>query len=274
MTTTRTRTEAPGGSRVASILLVRVVPPAVFAIAVLLLWEMYVRLTGISEVVLPGPSKIAETFWEMRDLILGNISITVGEILIGYLAALIAGIGIALLIRSNRTADRSIHPWLVTLQTVPMPAIAPIFVAWTGFDLRSKILVIAFGSFFPIAINAVDGLRAADPRILSLLRTLGASDWERFVHARIPAALPHIFTGMKISAAFAVVSAVFAEWVGSNGGLGYLLLIFNNQSNTAGMFAVIVVLAAIGMTFFGLLTLLERITIPWYHEERKNESEN
>lgn len=247
----------------------RLIPAIVFIVLVLTLWEITARLTGVSSIVLPRPSDIWSSLIQLSGLLAANIGITLLEIVIGYIVAVAAGIGVAFAIRSAKIIDRSVHPWLVTLQTVPMPAIAPIFVVWTGFDIRSKILVIAFGSFFPIAINAVDGLRAVDPRMLDLLKTLGASGFQRFLYAKLPAALPHIFSGMRVAAAFAVVSAVFAEWVGSNAGLGYLLLRLNNQLKTPEMFAVIAVLAAIGMAFFGLLTLIERLSIPWYFEERR-----
>ncbi|MBJ7332227.1 MAG: ABC transporter permease subunit, partial [Solirubrobacteraceae bacterium] len=146
---------------------------------------------------------------------------------------------------------------------------APIFVIWTGFDLRPKVMVIALVAFFPISVSTIDGLKVAEPDLLHLLRTFGAGRWQRFRVAQLPAALPSVFSGLKVAAALAVVGAVFGEWVGSSEGLGYLILTFNNQVATADMFATIAVLAVIGMALFGAVLLAERLLLPWYHGERR-----
>jgi ABC-type nitrate/sulfonate/bicarbonate transport system permease component len=163
--------------------------------------------------------------------------------------------------------ERAVYPWLVASQTVPIPAIAPVIVLWTGFDLRPKVIVIALVCFFPIVVNTVDGLKAAEPELLDLLRTLGASRWQRFRLGQLPASLPFVFSGLKVSAALSVIGAVFAEWVGSSGGLGYQVLILNNQTATSDLFAVIVVLSLIGVGLFLLVGLAERLLLPWYHSE-------
>lgn len=247
----------------------RALPPLAFAAAVLAAWQLAVELTGVAESTLPKPTRVASALWDERSLILDNAWVTTAEILLGYAAAVGLGIGLAALVRSARAVERALYPWLVASQMVPIPAIAPIVVIWTGFDLRPKLIVIALVSFFPIAVNSIDGLRAADPELLRLLRTLRASRWQRFRHARLPAALPFVFSGMRVAAALAVIGAVFAEWVGSSEGLGYLILILNNQTATAEMFAVIAVLAAIGIALFLLVGALERLLLPWYHEARR-----
>lgn len=245
--------------------------PLLFALLVLGLWELYCLISGVGESSLPPPSRVAEALVQgWGPLELGsNTWVTLREILLGYLAAVVLGIGLAVLIRSSSTVERALYPWLVASQMVPIPAIAPVFVLWTGFDIRPKLMVIALVSFFPIAVNAIDGLRAVDPQMLRLLRTLGAGRWQRFRHARLPAALPFIFSGLKIAAALAVIGAVFAEWVGSSEGLGYLILVLNNATDTAAMFAVIFLLALIGIGLFAAITALERLLLPWYLEERK-----
>jgi ABC-type nitrate/sulfonate/bicarbonate transport system permease component len=167
--------------------------------------------------------------------------------------------------------ESAIYPWLVVSQMVPIPAIAPIIVIWFGFDLRPKVVVIALVSFFPIAVNTIDGLRSAEAGLLDLLRTFGAGRRRRLRIVQIPAALPFAFSGLRVAAALAVIGAVFAEWVGSSEGLGHLILVLNNQTATAEMFAVITVLAAIGIGLFALVSLLERLLLPWYYEERRGE---
>lgn len=247
----------------------RILAPIIFAALVLSVWQIYVTVSDISESSLPAPTAIAEAGWEQRDLLLDNTWVTVQEILIGFTAAIALGVLLAVLIRSSRLAERAMYPWLVVSQMVPVPAVAPIFVIWTGFDLRPKVMVIALVAFFPIAVNTIDGLRAADPQLLRLMRTLRASWWQRFRYAQLPAALPFVFSGLKIGAALSVIGAVFGEWVGASEGLGYLILVLNNATDTATMFATIFLLAVIGIALFGLVALLERLLLPWYHDARR-----
>jgi ABC-type nitrate/sulfonate/bicarbonate transport system permease component len=246
----------------------RIAVPAAFALLVLALWQLYTALSGVPESSLPSPTQIAAAGWENRGLLLDNTWVTVGEILIGFSAAIVLGVLLAIMIRSSQTVERALYPWLVASQMVPVVAVAPIFVIWTGFDLRPKVMVIALVAFFPIAVNTIDGLRAVDPQLLRLLRTLRASRRQRFRYAQVPAALPFLFSGLKVAAALSVVGAVFGEWVGASEGLGYLILVLNNATETATMFATIFVLGLIGIVLFGLVTLVERLLLPWYHEAR------
>ena len=246
--------------------------PIAFALTVLGLWQLYASVSGIRESSLPKPTQVADALWTTRDLLLENAWVTVQEILAGYSVAILVGVGLAMLIRASRVIERAVYPWLVVSQMVPIPAIAPIIVIWTGFDIRPKIIVIALVSFFPIAVNTIDGLKAVDPNLLKLLKTLKAGPWQRFRMAQLPAALPFLFSGLKVAAAFSVIGAVFAEWVGASEGLGHLILVLNNQTATTEMFAVIIVLALIGIALFAIVSLLERLLLPWYHEERKEET--
>lgn len=254
----------PSLRRVASLVL----PPLIFSVAFLVAWEAYCRLFDVSEAALPPPSQVAAALRDNRSLLVDNMWITIQEILIGLALAIVVGVSLGVLIRSSRWAERAIYPWLVVSQLVPIPAIAPVFVIWFGFGIEPKLLVVALVSFFPIVVNTVDGLRAADPELIDLLRTLGASRRRIFRVARLPAAMPSIFSGLRIAAAFSVIGAVFGEWVGASEGLGYLVLVLNNQTDTAAVFAVVTLLALIGIGLFGLITLAERLLLPWYHAPR------
>ena len=263
---------SPGDSRLRKIARV-VLPPLIFAIVVLTLWQLYAVFGDIKESSLPKPTQVAQALWENREMLIENAWVTIKEILLGFTLAIIIGVSMALLIRSSKTAERAVYPWLVVSQMVPIPAIAPILVIWTGFDMRPKVLVIALVSFFPIAVNMIDGLRAADPELLNLLKTLKANAWQRFRKAQLPASLPFLFSGLKVAAAFSVIGAVFAEWVGASEGLGYLVLVLNNQTATTDMFAVIVSLSMIGIGLFLIVSIVERLLLPWYYESREVESE-
>ena len=180
----------------------------------------------------------------------------------------LVGIALAALASSSQLIERALYPWLVASQMIPIPALAPIVVLWTGFDIRPRLIVIALVSFFPVAVNTIDGLRATDPELVGLLRTLGAGRWSILRIARLPNALPYVFSGLRVAAAFAVIGAVFAEWVGtSSGGLGYLILSYSSQTLTADVFAAVVVLAVIGVAMFALVGLAERLVIPWWQVE-------
>ncbi|HMT05579.1 MAG: ABC transporter permease [Solirubrobacterales bacterium] len=250
-----------------------VLPPLLFAVFVLGVWQLYTVIGDIKESTLPPPTAVAEALWNDRTMLLENAWVTIKEILIGFFFAIILGVGLAVLIRSSRTVERAIYPWLVVSQMVPIPAIAPLLIIWFGFEMQPKIIVIMLVSFFPIAVNTIDGLRAAEPELLNLLKTLKANKWQRFRKAQLPAALPFLFSGLKVAAALSVIGAVFAEWVGASEGLGYLILVLNNQTATTEMFAVIVTLASIGIALFLIVTLLERLLLPWYYESRESEGE-
>lgn len=248
-----------------------VLPPLLFLIVVLALWQLGVKASGTEESTLPAPTDIFSAMWDIRQLLLDNSWVTIQEILLGYAAAIALGVGLAVIVSTSVLAERAVYPWLVVSQMVPIVAIAPIIVIWTGFDMRPKVIVIALVSFFPIAVNTIDGLKSTEPELLNLLKTLGAGRWKRFRTAQLPSALPFLFSGLKVGAALSVIGAVFAEWVGADAGLGYLILTLNNQVATSEMFATIIVLATIGITLFGLVRLLERMLLPWYHAGRKED---
>jgi ABC-type nitrate/sulfonate/bicarbonate transport system permease component len=249
--------------------LARVVLPLLVAVAFIGGWELYVVLSGINEILLPPPTRVASALWSDRSTLESDAWVTIKEVVLGYLLAVAFGIGFAILVHSSRIIERALYPWLVVSQMIPIVAIAPVFVLWTGFDIRPKLIVITLVCFFPITVNTIDGLRAVEPELLNLLRTLGASRLQRFRMAQFPAALPFVFSGLKVGAAFSVLGAVFGEWVGANAGLGYEILVLNNQSATADMFAAIVLLSVIGIAMFVVVGLLERLALPWYYGARR-----
>jgi len=267
--TTPTPQSKPAGRRRSRRLASRILPPLLFAIFVLVAWQLLVNATGIKESSLPKPTQVGHALWIDRSLLWTNAWVTIKEILVGYLAAIALGVGLAVPIATSRVIDRAVYPWMVASQMVPIVAIAPIIVIWTGFDLRPKVIVIALVSFFPIAVNTIDGLRSTDPELTNLLRTLGAKRWTRFRKAQWPAAMPFLFSGLKVGAALSVIGAVFAEWVGASDGLGYLILTLNNQTATTDMFATIVVLSLIGVGLFAIVSAIERVALPWYHDARR-----
>ena len=155
------------------------------------------------------------------------------------------------------------YPWLVASQMVPVAAIAPILVLWFGFTLAPKVIVVALICFFPVAVNTADGLRSVDPEMVRMLRSMGAGRLTMLRLLGLPAALPSVFSGLRVAVALSMVAAVFGEWIGSSGGLGYLMLVYNSRLVTAGLFAAVAVLAVLGISLYFLLVIIERWMIPW-----------
>jgi ABC-type nitrate/sulfonate/bicarbonate transport system permease component len=248
-------------------LLRRVAPPLVFAAIVLGAWQLGVAISAVHESILPSPLEVARALIRDRSVLVSAAGTTLLEILLGYAIAIVLGVILAVLVTSSAIVERAIYPWLLISQMIPILAIAPLVVIWTGFDIRPKLIVIALVSFFPIAVNTIDGLRATDRDLLDLLHSLGAGPWQCLRIARAPTALPYFFSGLRVAAALAVIGAVFAEWVGASNGLGYLILTYNAQTATTDMFATIVVLAAIGVALFTAVGVIERLALPWYRTD-------
>ena len=248
-------------------LVAAVVPPLVVGVVLVGLWQGYVAVSGVHEGILPSPLEVGRALVRDRSLLASAAGTTLSEVLLGYAIALVVGVGLAAAVSSSRLAERAIYPWLVGSQMIPIPVLAPVVVLWTGFDIRPKLIIVALVTFFPIAVNTIDGLRATDPELVGLLRTLGAGRWAVLRIARVPNALPYVFSGLRVAAAFAVIGAVFAEWVGSTSGLGVLVLDYGNQTATADVFAVVVVLAVIGIAMFAAVGVVERVVVPWWRVE-------
>lgn len=240
------------------------VSPALWTlIALLIIWEVGVRVTNVAEFVLPSPSRIAEEFVAYWPRLLVNSGYTVGEILLGFACAVLVGVPLAVLVTYSRFAQRSVYPLIVTSQTIPKVAIAPLMVAWFGYGVTPKIVIVVLLSFFPIVINAVVGLQASSAEMLYLARSMGATPWQTFWKFRLPQALPNMFAGFKLATVMAVIGAIVAEFVGSDVGLGYVIQVAGSSFNITRQFAAIVMISIIGMIFFVAMEWAERVIVPW-----------
>lgn len=236
---------------------------AIFAL-LFIAWELAVRLTGIKEYLLPPPSKIWTEFWKRHDTVAISAWVTTQEILAGYALAVVVSVPLALAVAYSRFMEEAVYPVIVFLQIIPKIAIAPLFIIWFGFGFTPKLLLVFLLSFFPIVVSSIAGFKSADPDVMDFARTTGASGWTMFRKIRLPQALPHIFTGLKVGAALAATAAVVAEFVASDRGLGYLLLQYNGQLDTPMVFATIVVLSLIGLVVYYAVEVVERLAIPWH----------
>lgn len=230
-------------------------------------WEAYVDLGGADSLILPAPHAVASALYTDRSLLWSNFAVTAEEVLLGIVVAALAGFAFAVALHfSGRTLRPAVYPLLVASQTVPIPMVAPLFVLWLGFGILPKLLVIALVSFFSIVVTTLAGLAAVDPDLIKLMRTFEASRMRIFRHVELPAALPGLFTGAKIAVVVAVIGAVFAEQAGSNAGLGYVFQQAIPQLLTARAYAAVALLSGFAIALFTLLTLAERLMLPWAYE--------
>lgn len=231
-------------------------------------WEWSVHLLGIKEYLLPPPTKVWTEFLKRSDTVLDSAWVTTQEILAGYALSIVVSIPLALSIAYSRFMENTVYPVIVFLQIVPKIAIAPLFIIWFGFGFTPKLLLVFLLSFFPIVVSSIVGFKSVDPDIMDFARTTGASGWRLFLRIRLPQALPHIFTGLKVGAALAATAAVVAEFVASDKGLGYLLLQYNGQLETPMVFATVVLLSLIGLAVYFAVEVIERLAIPWHTSQQ------
>ncbi|MGH2914119.1 MAG: ABC transporter permease [Solirubrobacteraceae bacterium] len=241
-------------------------PALALVLALLGAWELYVDLGGVDPLVLPAPHSIASSLYTDRALLWSSFLVTAKEIVLGILVAMVAGLGLAILIHFSPPLRHAVYPLLVASQAVPVPMLAPVLALWLGFGILPKLVVIALVSFFPIVVTTMAGLAAVDPDLIKLMRTFDASRMQTFRRIELPAALPGVITGTKIGIVVAVIGAVFAEWLGAGSGLGYLFQQSVAQLETARAFAATVILCAISIGLFALMTVAERRLLPWAHQ--------
>jgi ABC-type nitrate/sulfonate/bicarbonate transport system permease component len=238
-------------------------PTIALVAGLLLAWEAYVRLAGVEPVVLPAPTRILGALWEYRDDAVRHALPTLLETVAGFALAVVLAIVAAVLMDRTPVVRRAVEPLLVTSQTIPIVALAPLFLLWFGFGLVPKVLIVVLVTFFPIVVSLLDGFRTAALDATDLLRSYGATDWQAFRKLRWPSALPAFFTGLRISVVYAVIGAVFGEYVGAREGLGIWMQLSQNSFRTDLVFAAIVVTSAISLVLYWGVGLLRRFVIPW-----------
>jgi NitT/TauT family transport system permease protein len=235
----------------------------------LLLWEAAVRLLHLPVYILPAPSVIIVDGAEKWRSLLGAASFTVQPMLLGFVAAVVFGVLIALGIAFSPGVRAVAYPLLVFLQIVPKIAVAPLFIIWFGFGLTPKVLLVFLLSFFPVVVAATTAFASIEPEIIELARSTGAGRLRIFRMVQLPNALPSLFGGIKVAAALAATAAVVAEFVASDRGLGYLLMEYNGNLDTAMSFAAIFVLSALGLALYGIVELIEAWAVPWHVSRRR-----
>jgi NitT/TauT family transport system permease protein len=246
-----------------------VLVPAVFVVVVLF-WQFAVGPLGVEEYILPVPTQIVDSLWQQLgdELFWGHLWVTTKEALLGFAIGVSAALVLGALISQIRLFEITLMPYIVAFQTVPKVALAPLFVVWFGFGQTSKVVMAAVISFFPMLVNVIEGLRAADADRIEMLTAFGANRMQVFRMVRLPSALPFIFAGLDIGIVFAILGAVVGEFIGAKEGLGYLLLQTNYNFDIAGMFAILVVLSLMGLLAHFAIRLTQRKVAFWAEDTK------
>lgn len=244
-------------------------PPLLLLLALVGLWELLAQVLTVDDYILPAPSEIGQALAGDRSLLAEDAWVTLVELVLGFLIALVAGIAVACLLNTSDLMRKATYPLLIASQTVPVIVLAPILVIVMGYNIGPKLAVVTLICFFPIAVNTFDGLRSVDPELVKAMRTLDGSRWSIFKRVELPSSLPYMFSGARVAATVAAIGAVFGEWVGSDAGLGHLMLQATPLLQTDRVFAAIVILTLFSVGLFALVSLAERLLVPWSNRYRR-----
>jgi ABC-type nitrate/sulfonate/bicarbonate transport system permease component len=246
-----------------------VLPPLAVAAAALGLWQVIATLSHVRPQILPTPWLVLSQGWDWRAAIWANTVPTLEETFLGFGVSLFCAFVLAIVMELWGTCRRALYPFLVLSQTLPLIAIAPIVDLWLGFGLLPKLVVVAIVTFFPITVGLTEGFASVEKDAIDLLRSMGASRLVIFRRLKFPGAMPHFFAGLRIAITYAVVGAIFAEYVGATSGLGIFMSEQANQFRTDLVYAAVAVTAVVSVSLFALTYVVQRLVIPWYQLSRR-----
>ena len=244
-------------------------PPLGTLVVLVVAWETAVYLLEVPTYVIPAPHKILAILLKDLSSVLYHAGITLSEAVSGFVIGSLLGALLGIVFAYSPVISRGLLPYVIAANTIPVVAIAPIIIIWFGHGVGSKIAVTTFLSFFPLAINMMKGLKSYDQVIMDLFHVGAASHWQRFWKMRLPSALPYVFVGLKLNVTFSVIGAIVAEFVQADRGLGFVIMTTYRLLNMPKLWAAMLVSAVIGIIFFGVVALLERLIIPWHSSMRK-----
>lgn len=252
---------APTSTRTASVVLL---------LALLCSWEFGVRYFNVPKFLLPPLSDVLMAMYNGLAKPLGakdgfwyHTYITSGEILVGFALGSLIGLALAMVFSELEFLERLLHPYVSAFQSLPKVAVAPIIITWMGFGIGSKIAIVCLITFFPVFVTSLAGFKTIDADRIDLLRSLSATRWQIFTKCKFPAALPYIFAGLDMAAAFSVVGAVVGEFIGAQAGLGVLILQLEGQLDTGGSFAVFILLSVLGITLTAVIRAIRSRILGW-----------
>jgi len=259
-------------------LLYRVGPPLAAFVLFVGIWEAAVRIAELPTYLLPKPSDIVKSALDNWSRLLGSVSTTLVETILGFLFSVVGGVLGAILLASSKIIERSIYPYAIVLQTIPIVAVAPIIVIWFGAGVRSIVIVAFLIGFCPMLSNTLIGLNSTDKNLKNLFILYNATKWQTMWRLRIPAALPYIVGGLKISCSLCVIGAIVGEYVagvgGGQGGLGYAITYAAMRIQTPYLFACGLAASVLGIAFYQIVNFLSRKWLgSWHESEMRGENE-
>jgi ABC-type nitrate/sulfonate/bicarbonate transport system permease component len=241
----------------------RIAAPALVLALCVIGWDVAVRAFSVSARVLPSPGLVVRSTFDDRSSLWPAIETTTKEAVLGIAVAIVVAFVLAVAVDWTPVLRRSVFPLMVGSQTLPIIALAPLVIIWFGFGPTPKVVLVALFTFFSISVGLVQGLSSADHDTMSLLRTLGASRLQLLLHARLPSALPQFFTGLRIAVTYSYGSAIIAEFVGAQQGLGVYMTTAKNAFRTDLVFGAVLVTALLTLVLYGVVVLAERVAMPW-----------
>jgi len=236
----------------------------VFFIVLFCIWQWSTKYLSIPQYILPSPSDIMATAIKLKSILFGHFLVTLIEVLLGFVIGSIVGFFLAIALFSFSILYKTLYPLMVAIQSIPKTALAPLFIIWFGFGMCPKILIATLIVLFPVLVNMLKGLGSVNPELLDFMKTLHASKWQILLTIQIPASIPYLFASLKVSVGFAVVGAIIGEFVGANKGLGYIIMLSSVDLDTSRMFAALLLLSIIGLSLFTVVSIAERIILPWH----------
>lgn len=244
-------------------------PPLAALVLVVLVWQGACAAQVVPAFMLPSPHQVWQALIADLPILLDHARLSLTEAALGLLSGIVAAFLLATAMERWQLLYRALYPLLVVSQTVPTVATAPLLVLWMGFGMAPKVTVVALTTFFPMAVGLLDGYRSADPDAIRLLRAMGAGRGQIFLHCKLPSALSHFFAGLKVSASYAVVGAVIAEWMGGYAGLGVYMTRVRKAYAFDKMFAVILLIVVVSLLLMALVKALRGAVMPWERAERR-----
>lgn len=237
--------------------------PIAFIVSLIILWEMIIIVYRIPKYILPAPSVIIDALINNRQVLWEHTKTTILEASIGFFIATIFAVFIAGLMNKYGILKKIIYPILVISQTVPIIALAPLFMIWFGFGILPKIIIVVLVCFFPIAVSVIEGLATVDKDLINLMKVMGASPFQIFMKVQLPATLPAFFSGLKIAATYSIMGAVIAEWIGAKSGLGVYMTRTMSSFNIEALFADIFIVVLLSMGIFRFIEWIGKKIMPW-----------
>ncbi len=246
--------------------------PILIVIVFFCVWEAAVVAANVGAWLLPRPSAVVVACFEQAAMLFSATLATMQVIFVGFALSVVVGLAMAMIIVSHHVIEESVYPLLVAAQVIPKIAIAPILTIWFGYGFAPKVMLTFLIAFFPIVVSAIVGFKSVPIEKIQLAQTMGASGWQIFKKIKLPSALPSILGGAKIASTFAVIGAIISEFIGSDSGLGRVILIANGNFDTVTAFAAITYLTIIGVGLYLIVEASERILIPWHVSHRIDHS--